>query len=197
MSEYHTFLGIDIGKYEVVVAAHGFPSTQTFANTKEGFKSFLKTYRKTLAHAFVVLETTGGYEQLFLNTLLDHDIHVHRANTRQVKSFIRSFGKRGKTDALDAQALALYGFERHKTLSLWTKPDPTLLQLSALVGRRQDLTQMLVAEKNRLKAPHNPPVIAQSCQKSIQFINQQIEALSKEIEALIQENPRLYAQKNF
>ena len=107
MSNYNTFLGIDIGKSEVVVGVYGSKSTQSFPNSIAGFKAFFKSYKKNLHQAFVVLETTGGYEQLFLNALLDKTIAVHRANTRQVKNFIRSWGQHGKSDALDAQALAV------------------------------------------------------------------------------------------
>ncbi len=121
MSNYHTFIGIDIGKFEVVVGSHGSKTTQSFSNSSAGFKAFFKTYRKNLSQAFAVLETTGGYEQLFLNALLDKNIAVHRSNTPHVKSFIRSWGQLGKSDALDAQALAFYGYERHKTLPLFQK----------------------------------------------------------------------------
>jgi transposase len=44
---------------------------------------------------------------------------VHRADTRKVKNFIRSFGSSAKTDALDAKALAKYGQERGASLDLF------------------------------------------------------------------------------
>ncbi|WP_425363877.1 hypothetical protein [Candidatus Tisiphia endosymbiont of Hybos culiciformis] len=53
-----------------------------------------------------------------LLTLSTQTIAVHRANTRKVKNFIRSFGNAAKTDSLDAKALALYGFARSERLVL-------------------------------------------------------------------------------
>jgi hypothetical protein len=41
----------------------------------------------------VVLEATGGYEATLVKYLQDNQIAVHRANTRIVKSFIRSLAK--------------------------------------------------------------------------------------------------------
>jgi len=188
MSNYSTFFGIDIGKSEVFVAKHGTKSSLAFPNSKEGIKKLFKTYKAELANAFIVLETTGGYETLVLNALLDKNISVHRANTRYVKSFIRSWGKLGKSDALDAQALALYGYERHKNLPLFQKQPPELIQLIALTQRKLDLTQMLVQEKNRLKSPQNNPSIIQCCSQLIQTLQTHIASVTKEIDSLIKNN---------
>lgn len=195
MSNYSSFLGIDIGKNEVIVGIHGSKITHPFPNSIQGFKTFFKEYRKTLPNAFVVLETTGGYEQLFLQALLDNNIAVHRANTRQLKSFIRSWGKYGKSDALDAQALALYGHERHTKLVLFQKQNPKLLRLSALVQRRHDLTQMLVQEKNRLQSPQGDPFIIQSCQQVIQTFESLLSSITQEIEEIIKHDSQLQTQQ--
>jgi transposase len=189
MSNYNTFLGIDIGKSEVVVGVYGSKSTQSFPNSIAGFKAFFKSYKKNLHQAFVVLETTGGYEQLFLNALLDKTIAVHRANTRQVKNFIRSWGQHGKSDALDAQALALYGFERHEVLALFQKQDPNTLKLSILAQRRRDLVTMLIQEKNRLKNPQRDPFVSASCQEIIQLLEKQLSCVTQEIEEIIKSIP--------
>jgi len=195
MSNYNTFIGIDIGKAEVVVGFHGSKTTQTFPNSTVGFKAFFKEHRKDLQEAFVVLETTGGYERLFLNSLLDKQISVHRANTRHVKHFIRSWGQNGKSDALDAQALALYGFERHKTLLLFQKQDPMTLKLSSLAQRRQDLNKMIVQEKNRLKSPQTNSLISESCKEVISALEKQLSSITQEIETIISSVPYYQAKK--
>ena len=56
---------------------------------------------------------------------------------------------------LDAKALALYGFERQDRLELFKPQIKLMIELSEFVSRRNDLKQILVAEKNRLKAPGN------------------------------------------
>ena len=70
--------------------------------------------------------------------------------TRKVKNFIRSLGgNSANTDALDAKALASYGSERESKLELFVLQSKKATELNQLVQRRQDLKQMLVAEKNR------------------------------------------------
>lgn len=194
MSNYSTFLGMDIGKSEVFVGKYGTKSTTSFPNSPTGFNKFFKTYNTELSNAFVVLETTGGYEKLFLDALLDKNIAVHRANTRHVKSFIRSWGTLGKSDALDAQALALYGHDRHQRLVLFQKLSPQQIKLNALTQRRLDLTKMLVQEKNRLQSPQTDPFIIKCCQEIIQTLESQIKSITEEINALIKKDP-LWSRK--
>lgn len=195
MSNYSTFLGIDIGKTEVVVALHGSKQTKAFPNSKIGFRIFFKEHKNNLSNAFVVLETTGGYENLFLNSLLDKNVSVHRANMCQVKNFIRSWGQKGKSDALDSQALALYGFERHKNLILFQKQDPQLAELSALAQRKYDLKKMLVQEKNRSKSPQAESWVIESCKKIIEALETQVLLIDKKMQKIIKDDPYRQGQQ--
>lgn len=190
MSIYHNFIGIDIGKYSFMVACHGKNNVKEYENTSSGIRAFFKEFRQELPRALVVLETTGGYEMDVLLSICDKEIAVHRANTRKVKSFIRSFGHGAKTDALDAKALAFYGCERHKILDLFVPASPHLLTLYALVQRRHDLKKILVAEKNRSRGPKAGP-IRESCAIVIHTIEAQIQLISSKIEELILQDPVL------
>ena len=185
------FIGIDIGKFEIVAAAHGSKTTQAFANTQEGFDSFTATFAPLLKDALLILETRGGYEKLFLKALVKLNIPVHRANTRHVKAFVRSLGNKGKTDALDALALARYGFERHDRLPLYQLSKASLETLQSLAMRRIDLNRLLVAEKNRLQAPDTSDFVKQSCKAMIEYIQQQLYALNEELKNLIALHPEL------
>lgn len=191
MTVYKQFIGIDIGKYEVVVGTHDSKATHTFPNTQEGFDSFIAAYAPALKDALVILETTGGYEKLFLKALLKNKTPVHRANTRQVKAFVRSLGNKGKTDALDAMHLARYGYERHDRLSLYQLVETSLETLQNLAMRRIDLNKLLVAEKNRLKAPESSDFVKKSCQDMIEVIKKQLGGLMEEIKSLIASKPEL------
>lgn len=153
MTPYQNFIGIDIGKFTFVVATHNSKIINEYENNAKGIRTFLRDSKSFLPSSLIVLETTGGYEMELLLTLCDKNFKVHRANTRKVKSFIRSFGNGAKTDTLDAKALALYGFERSNRLELFTPVSKQQSILYALVQRRKDLKQFLVAEKNRAKAP--------------------------------------------
>ncbi len=95
--------------------------------------------KKSLKEGLCILETTGGHETRLLLTLCEQGFKVHRADTRKIKNFIRSFGNDSKTDRLDAKALALYGYERADRLNLFTPQSKQSLTLYELVQRRKDL----------------------------------------------------------
>ncbi len=194
MSLYNNFIGLDIGKYNFVVAINHKKETIEYENNNDGISQFMKDYRKELQSSLCVLEVTGGYEMALLLNLCDKNIAVHRANTRKVKNFIRSFGKVAKTDSLDAQALALYGYERHEKLDLFKPHSKKALDLYELVGRRNDLKQMLIAEKNRHSAPR-AGLIKDSCATMIETISKQIESITKKIDDLIETDAVLKAKK--
>lgn len=194
MSQYNNFIGIDIGKFIFVVAIHGDKGTKEYENNHAGILAFIRDFKTQLPASLVILETTGGYEMRLLLTLCDKNFAVHRADACKVKSFIRSFGHSAKTDDLDAKSLALYGFERSNKLELFTPQSTQTLALYELVQRRQDLKQMLVAEKNRLQAPR-AELIKSSCEVIISTLTNQIDLITQEINRLIDNDPILKARK--
>ncbi|BFD45774.1 MAG: IS110 family transposase [Rickettsia endosymbiont of Sergentomyia squamirostris] len=191
---YNNFIGLDIGKFNFVVAIHGKKETKEYNNNSNGITDFIKDYKKEISSALCVLETTGGYEMEPLLTLCNQGFAVHRANTRKVKNFIRSFGNAAKTDSLDAKALALYGFERLERLELFKVQSKQALNLYELVGRRNDLKQMLIAEKNRFQSPR-ADLIKSSCVKIIEVLEEQIASITKKIDDLIAKDKLLQAKK--
>lgn len=189
-SLYHNFIGIDIGKFKFSVAIHSQKNSTEYENNLVGINQFLEDYAGILLDSLCILETTGGYELELLYTLCSNKIAVHRANTRKVKSFIRSYGNSAKTDNLDAKALALYGFERFTKLELFTPASKNTLTLFALLQRRIDLKQILVAEKNRSKSP-GCTLVKKSCQQMIKAVSKQVELIDEQIQALINSDPIL------
>jgi transposase len=193
MQAYNNFVGIDIGKLTFVVALYGNKKIREYENNPEGIEHFIRDYRSILSKGLSVLETTGGYEMRLLLTLCDKGFAVHRAHTRKVKNFIRSFGNGAKTDQLDSKALALYGYERNQRLKRFEPQSKQSLELFELVHRCNDLKMMLVAEKNRFKAPR-ADYIKESCQLMIETLTQQIESLTGRINEII-ENDLLLKKK--
>jgi transposase len=194
MTLYNNFVGVDIGKFSFVVAIHGQKQVKEYDNDPSGIKSFIKDYQKYLSKGLCILETTGGYEMRLVLTLCEAGYAVHRANTRKVKHFIRSLGNSAKTDKLDSKALALYGYERSARLECFTPQSKQALALYELVQRRQDLKRLLVAEKNRLKAPR-ANLVQESCRAMIETINQQVQLITEQINAFIEQDPGLKAKK--
>lgn len=180
---YQNFIGIDISKNNFFVAIHENEHVYTFSNDSDGFKQFSKTLKNNLTDSLIILETTGGYEIALIDHLQLANVSIHRANTRKVKHFIRSYGKYAKTDSMDAKSLALYGFERYPKLELF-KESP-YKQLLKLVQRRNDLKHMLVQEKNHSQAP-DQKIFKESFEKIIKVLVKEMGVIESKIEEFCQ-----------
>lgn len=195
MSEYSYYIGIDIGKNSFDVALHdGSNSANQFENTAQGIKKFMRTYQQKLPAAFVVLEATGGYENNLLKSLLKANSAVHRAHPLQAKHFIRSLGKRAKTDRLDALALARYGAERHQDLLLATERSESEEQFKTLLSRRDDLIAMRTQETNRFKSPAYASE-KKHIKRVIDVLNDELKQLEIRMKAIISDSHELQKRK--
>jgi len=191
---YQNFIGIDISKNDFVVSVYGKQKVNHYDNTEEGFNKFLLDYSSELTEAFVVLENTGSYESALLTFLINQQVTVHRADTRKVKSYIRSWGKQAKTDKIDAKALASYGFERSEYLEAFVIPADSINQLKILSQRRIDLVKILVQEKNRSQVPAME-IIKGSFLKIINIIKDEIDEIDQKINILIQADKEIKMKK--
>lgn len=69
-------------------------------------------------------------------------------NPRQVRDFAKATGQLAKTDHIDAVVLAR--FAEAVRPAVCPLPDEITLELRALIARRRQITEMIVAENNRL-----------------------------------------------
>lgn len=183
------FIGCDVGKTNIVVFDSRNGQTTTIQNRPAELECFAARLDQS---CFVVCEATGGYECALLAALVLAGIPAHRADARKVKAFIRSFGTLGKTDAIDAHALARYGQERAPQLVRWQPPDPVRDQLQALVLTRRDLVAERQGCSNRLAAP-GTDVVRPYLGKLEACLREQITAIDEAIEALIHNHTALAA----
>lgn len=173
-------LGCDVGKQEVVVFDSSSKRVVRLANKSETLAEFAASLD---ADCLVVCEATGGYELTLLAALLAAGVPAHRADARKVKAFIRSFGTLGKTDAIDAKALARYAAERGRELPLWRARDEQRRRLQAFVLTRRDLVVDRLAYQNRRDAPTAEPLRAYFDGLLAEF-EAQIHALDEAIKTL-------------
>jgi len=144
------FIGCDVGKHQIAVFDSRTCKTTVIANNPAALAAFAATLDED---GLAICEATGRYEAALLDALTAAGRRVHRADARKVKAFIRSWGTLGKTDAIDAGALARYGQERHATLRRWQPEDPARQRLHALIMTRHSLVADHTAWSNRAKAP--------------------------------------------
>lgn len=176
------FVGCDVGKTEIVVFSSRDQSLTTLANEPASLTRFA---RNLDPGGLVICEATGGYEAALLDALVCAQYPVHRADARKVKAFIRSMGTLGKTDAIDARALARYGHERHDRLQRWVPGDAAQIRLHALVMARRDIVADKTAWNNRQKAP-GANAAADLTAPILKALNSQLQAIDKAIAQLVQ-----------
>jgi transposase len=189
---YIYFIGIDISKDFFEVAYHlpdAIPKTVKYSNDEEGFEEFFVSL-KNAEQSFIVLEATGGYETGLLFYLGKKEVAVHRIAPLKSSHYMRSIKSYAKNDVLDAMALARYGFERHKTLTLFTYSSEQQVKLSTLFARKQDLIAMRVCEKQRKKHPIYKD-LTESLSKVLECLDEQIDLINKKMQELIDESESL------
>lgn len=176
-------IGIDIGKYELVVYWDG--KFFNIKNDEKEFKSWLKKHSKGLkAVTLIVYEPTGGYERTLQKFLDLNCLPYRRVHANKVRDYAKSTGMLAKTDRIDAKMLAEYG-SRMELVAKPIKPSEPLLK--ALLTRREQLIGMRLQEKNRLETCD--PLLAKWIEKNIKQLTKQLEEIEEKIKIFEKENP--------
>ncbi|MBI1902308.1 MAG: transposase, partial [Planctomycetia bacterium] len=136
--------------------------------------------------SLIVLEATGGYEQVVTAELAAAGLPVVVVNPRQVRDFARATGRLAKTDQIDAAILAQ--FAQAVQPQLRPLPDEKTLELREKLGRRRQLLQMCNAERNRL-AQTRSPAVRRSIQAVLRLLQKQLEQLERDLHQLIRSCP--------
>jgi len=133
----------------------------------------------------VVLESTGGLELPVMTELYASKVRVALVNPGRVREFARSIGLLAKTDKLDARLLARFA-EAVKP-AVTRMPDEQEQHLIALVTRRRQLIEMLVAEENRLITVRLS--LRENLEEHITWLRQALKDLNREIREFIRQSP--------
>jgi transposase len=178
-------VGIDVSKDRLDVAVA--PSGLVFqvANTQAGIDDLVSRLEPIGAEV-VALEATGGFETAAVAGLSAAGLAVVVVNPAQVRAYAHALGRRAKTDPIDAAVIA--AFVAATKPELRPLKDAETQALSALVARRRQIVQMIVAEENRAKM-----VLAQEAQKSIKrllaALRRELESLDADLDAHIRKSP--------
>lgn len=184
MPESGVFVGIDVSKARLDVALHDAAEAWTVLNEPAGVDELVARL-VPLRPQLVVLEATGGFETPAVGALASARVPVVVVNPRQVRDFARSTGQLAKTDLLDARVLALFAARVRPNV----RPiaDEATQALNALVGRRRQLIEMLVAEKNRLGFA--AASVKTSIQKHVGWLERQLADVDEDLATMIRESP--------
>ena len=146
MTDSSRFVGIDVSKHHLDIAI--LPATIfRVTNDAAGWNDLVDRLDRTTAPC-VVLEATGPYHVGVTLALAAAGMPPAVINPARTHAFIRSEGQQTKTDRTDARLLARFAQQKQPSPSL--VPCENARHLTDLVSCRDDLTGMLVMEKNRL-----------------------------------------------
>jgi transposase len=179
-----TYVGVDVSKDTLDVAAHPRQQTKSFRNNDVGINEAVP-YLKKLAPVLVIMEATGGLEMSMAAALSAAEIPVAVINPRQVRDYARSMGKLAKTDTIDAQVMANFAAAVH--------PEPRPLsdgqtqELKDILTRRSQLNEMITAEKNRLFRSRGP--VSNHIKAHIAWLEQELNDMNSRLNRAIQESP--------
>ena len=178
------YIGIDVAKGRLDVAQRPAALTWHVPNDDQGIAE-LVAHLDRLHPALVVLEATGGIELPLVGALAAARLPVVVVNPRQTREFARSTGRLAKTDAIDAQVLAQ--FAEAVRPALRPLPDAATQELSALLARRRQLVEMLVAEKNRLRTAAR--AVRSDILEHIRWLERRLADLDRDLAQTIRSSP--------
>jgi transposase len=184
------WVGIDVSKARLDIAVKPLNRCWSEANDAEGIAQLIGKLTP-LCPTLIVMEATGGYEALAALCLTHAALPVAVVNARQVRDFARAKGRLAKNDRIDCGVLADFGNAIRPAVR--ALPDEQAQQLEAVLARRRQVIEMLVAEKNRLSLAHTR--IQPRLKEHIAWLEQELASLDEQLRTLLQQSP-LWREKD-
>lgn len=184
MEESSIFIGIDVSKARLDVAIRPSGESESVANDKTAIKALVK-HLGEIQPALIVLEATGGVERQLTRALASAELPVVVVNPRQVRDFAKATGQLAKTDAIDAVVLARFAETVRPVLR--PLPDEVTLELRALIARRRQIAEMMVAERNRLRGASQS--VTKRIDAHIRWLEAELQRADKDLDQSIRQSP--------
>jgi transposase len=180
-----TFCGVDVSKDWLDAHVEPGGAAGRFGNDAAGIGD-LAGFCRSHGVELVVMEASGGYEQLPFLLLWEMGQPCGMANARSVRHFAEAMGFLEKTEKIDAFVIARYGEARR--LRPTPPPSPAQRRLQALVARLAQVTGDLTVQKQRKSAARDAETAA-SLDEVIVLLKRQSRRLEGEIASLIDDDP--------
>lgn len=184
MDQEKMYVGIDVAKHNMDVAVYPSGHRWSFTNNDKGISQAV-TRLHELSPALVVMEATGYIELPLTAALAVAGLPTVVVNPRQVRDFARAMGRLSKTDAIDAQVMAYFA----ATVQPKPRPMPNsqTRELSAILARRRQVVEMIVAERNRLGIANG--AVREGIQDHIRWLEGELTNVDNNLTRIIQKSP--------
>lgn len=184
------FIGVDVSKASLEVADGSSGAGWTVDNSAAGIEQLVERLGP-VQPALIVLEATGGWERMAAVDLAAAGLPVAVVNARQVRDFAKSLGRLAKTDRIDAAVLARFAQAIQPAPTVL--PDEQAQEFHALLARRRQLIEMVVAEKNRLALTH--PKLKGRIRQHLAYLRAELDELDREMDDRLKASP-VWRQKD-
>ncbi len=198
------FVGIDPAAESFMASVWAAPDEneltagpRKFSNAADGFEVFQHwlTSEEGLppGQLLICVENTGVYSEALCYELDRQGFDLVLLDPHAVwKAFPR---EERKTDELDSQKIAEYGYRYRDKLDLWTPHETIVEQVKALLATREQLVKQKTATQNarqslRHKAVQTPPA-NDALDETAAYLKAQVEAIEEAISDLIEEHPTM------
>lgn len=189
----HVSVGIDVSKTTFVIAVAPTGEHWTTETSPADIEALVARLHG-LAPTIIVVEATGGYERALVAACAAAGLPVAVVNPRQVRAFAQAVGRTAKTDAIDADVLALFGARVQPTPRVL--PDAATQALAALVVRRRQLLEMIGMERRRLEQAPPTGRITRDLRNHIRWLERRVSDVDEEIGTAIQASPLWRVQED-
>jgi transposase len=182
--EQVTVVGIDVSKDRLDV--HLLPSGEAWSVARDG--DGLNELQRRLGGTarLVAIEATGGYETIVAATLSTEGVPVVVVNPAQVRAFAQALGQRAKTDPIDASVIARFAEATRPEIR--PLPDRATRTLADLIGRRRQIVEMIVAERQRLHRTE-PPRVRKSIERLLKALEKELASLDGDLDDTVRGSP--------
>lgn len=182
--EISIFVGIDVSKAKLDVAMRPSDEIESVSNDGAGIELLVKRFIE-IGPALIVVEATGGFERHVMRSLASAELPIVAVNPRQVRDFAKATGQLAKTDRIDAGVLAR--FAEAVRPSVRPLPDEVTLELRALVARRRQITEMIVAETNGLSGAAK--AVRKRINAHIGWLKKELQRTDHDLDQSIRQSP--------
>jgi len=180
-----TCVGIDVSKDRLDV--HALPSGEAFAVARDG-KGLENLVERlsALDVSLIVLEATGGFETVVVAALAGAGLPLAVVNPRQIRSFAKALGKLAKTDALDAEVIALFADKIRPQVRPVASAHAKAL--GELVARRRQVVEMIGMEANRRRHATDKRLV-KTIDRHVAFLEKELDAIDADIDTDVRASP--------
>lgn len=184
---YENYCGIDVSKdwLDFAVGSDVFRVKQD----KLQIKKFIGKQLKGQGSVLCVVESTGGYEYLVSQCLVESCIEVHVAHPNKVVAFARAKGRLAKTDQIDSKILQEYGkfIQQEELRAPLSEAQLELQELGARLSQLKINRHQETCRMGTIKSPK----VRKSLEAMIKVLDKQICNFEEAILAIIEGNEEL------